>query len=132
MKHIVLILMLLLCCENAIGWNANRQKDTSPGGSQFTRDTLRKASGTKERQHSQLREFLRSKGSLTEEQDDLLFLELSTLMKHENDHGKQCSLWQNVSKNHFVKNLTSDLQYNLPKQRTNKICLVCKIDQPKQ
>ena len=83
MKQIFLILMLLLFCEKVFGWNANRQKD-----SQFTKDTLRKASGTKERQHSQLREFLRMEGSLTQEQDDLLFLELSTLMKHENDHGK--------------------------------------------
>ena len=46
---------------------------------------MRNAAG--ERQLSEIREFLCNKGSLTEEEDDLLYLELSTLMKHENNQG---------------------------------------------
>ena len=80
MKQIILVLIILLN-QDVFGWNAHRN-------SEFNRDMIRKDAGTRERQHSELREFLRNKGSLTKEEDDILYLELSTLMKHENDQGK--------------------------------------------
>ena len=83
MKQIILAVITLLC-QDALGRNTHR------GGrnSEFSRDTLKKGAGTKERRRDELREFLRNKGSLTKEEDDLLYLELSTLMKHEGDKGK--------------------------------------------
>ena len=84
MKNKILFLIILIS-HGVFTWKSHHQKYNQIKSSDVKKKVTRNAAG--EQQLSEIREFLCNKGSLTGEEDDLLFLEVSTLMKHENNQG---------------------------------------------
>ena len=82
---IKILFLIILISQSVFAWKSHRQKYNQIKSSAVEKKVMRNAAG--ERQLSEIREFLCNKGSLTEEEDDLLYLELSTVMKHENSQG---------------------------------------------